>query len=264
MIELAAANGVKCVLTSPSYMPDAKFYDVQKIMIENSKAGGNSGWHFPEPQALMTMEELRERARDKAPYLSDADFEQYCGNSMEVLSKCSAMELTFKPSLAEIDHTADPINADKTLESNLVQLEKFMAAKDAEFAELLAFSRTDLSLRTIIKHILAKKKIDIFKDEYRKRLTYELNVIQRNGVIRFGNYFHVIREIAERLAAGGSEKGPGRGSGAGSLVCYALDITDVDPIARGLDFDRFMTRERSGRFNFEVGGYKKSQVLGVK
>lgn len=86
------------------------------------------------------------------------------------------------------------------------------------------------------------------RDEYRARLLHELSVIKKKG---FASYFLVtqrmIEEAKKRMLVGA-----GRGSSAGSLVCYALGITDLDPIAHGLMFERFMDESRTEMPDIDV------------
>jgi len=75
----------------------------------------------------------------------------------------------------------------------------------------------------------------------RERLDYELDIIGRMG---FPGYFLITRDFIHAAKERGIAVGPGRGSAAGSLVCYALGITDIDPLAHGLLFERFLNPER--------------------
>ena len=74
-----------------------------------------------------------------------------------------------------------------------------------------------------------------------ERLNYELSVITRMG---FAGYFLICKDFIDYARSRGIPVGPGRGSAAGSLVSYALGITNVDPIAYGLLFERFLNPER--------------------
>lgn len=78
-------------------------------------------------------------------------------------------------------------------------------------------------------------------EEYRKRLSYELQIIVDMG---FSNYFLVVYDFIKFAKKSGILVGPGRGSGAGSLVAYSLGITDIDPIKYDLLFERFLNPER--------------------
>ena len=79
-------------------------------------------------------------------------------------------------------------------------------------------------------------------EEYIARLKQEIKVIQKRG---FSKYFLTMKAIADR-AVQDQLVGPGRGSAAGSLIAYVLDITQVDPIKYGLQFSRFLTEEGAG------------------
>ncbi len=77
--------------------------------------------------------------------------------------------------------------------------------------------------------------------EHRQRVDYELSVINRMG---YAGYFLTVADFVNYAKAQGIPVGPGRGSGAGSLVSYVLGITGIDPIRHGLLFDRFLNPER--------------------
>lgn len=76
---------------------------------------------------------------------------------------------------------------------------------------------------------------------YQERLTYELDIIEKMG---FSNYFLVVYDFIKYAKKNKILVGPGRGSGAGSLVCYSIGITDIDPIQYDLLFERFLNPER--------------------
>jgi DNA polymerase-3 subunit alpha len=78
-------------------------------------------------------------------------------------------------------------------------------------------------------------------DEYVRRLEYELGVIGQMG---FAGYFCIVSDIIGYAKRQGIPIGPGRGSAAGSLTAWAIDITDLDPIRHGLLFERFLNPER--------------------
>ncbi|WP_338750637.1 DNA polymerase III subunit alpha [Bacillus sp. FJAT-52991] len=77
--------------------------------------------------------------------------------------------------------------------------------------------------------------------EYKDRLLYELNIIERMG---FSDYFLIVWDFMKFARSQQMLTGPGRGSAAGSLVAYVLDITTVDPLKYGLLFERFLNPER--------------------
>lgn len=85
--------------------------------------------------------------------------------------------------------------------------------------------------------------------EYDERLDIELKVINQMG---FPGYFLIVMEFIQWSKDNGIPVGPGRGSGAGSLVAYALDITDLDPLEFDLLFERFLNPERVSMPDFDI------------
>tara|TARA_R110002020_G_scaffold268819_3_gene484045 strand:+ start:1861 stop:5148 length:3288 start_codon:yes stop_codon:yes gene_type:complete len=77
--------------------------------------------------------------------------------------------------------------------------------------------------------------------KYKERLNYELDVIDRMG---YSDYFLIVWDYIKHANDCGIQVGPGRGSGAGSLVCWSLDITKPDPMKAGLFFERFLNPDR--------------------
>jgi DNA polymerase-3 subunit alpha len=86
-------------------------------------------------------------------------------------------------------------------------------------------------------------------EELQKRAEYELDVIIQMG---FTGYFLIVADFINWAKEHGIDVGPGRGSGAGSIVAYALRITDIDPIKYGLLFERFLNPERISMPDFDV------------
>ena len=108
------------------------------------------------------------------------------------------------------------------------------------YLEELANSR----LKTYINKFNNQKQ-----DEYKSRLHYELDQIKTMG---FSSYFLIVYDFIEWSKNNDVPVGPGRGSGAGSLVAYALGITTLDPIDHGLLFERFLNPERLSMPDFDV------------
>lgn len=84
---------------------------------------------------------------------------------------------------------------------------------------------------------------------YEERIAYELSVIENMG---FCAYFLIVQDFVAYAKRAGIPVGPGRGSGAGSLVAYCIGITDVDPIAYDLLFERFLNPERVSLPDFDI------------
>jgi DNA polymerase-3 subunit alpha len=94
-----------------------------------------------------------------------------------------------------------------------------------------------------------KKRFREGTKEYQDRLSFEINIIKRMG---FPNYFLVVADYIEWAKQSNILVGPGRGSGAGSLVAYCLEITNIDPIKYGLFFERFLNPDRVSNPDFDV------------
>jgi DNA polymerase-3 subunit alpha len=100
------------------------------------------------------------------------------------------------------------------------------------------------SAATYLRHVAyegAARRYSELSTPVRERLDFELGVIERMG---FPGYFLIVRDIVGFARERGIAVGPGRGSAAGSLVTYAVGITDVDPIEQGLLFERMLNPER--------------------
>ena len=90
---------------------------------------------------------------------------------------------------------------------------------------------------------------DDLHDRYAKRLEYEIGIIQKMG---FSGYLLIVADFINWAKNNGIPVGPGRGSAAGSLVCYAMKITDIDPIPYNLLFERFLNPERISMPDIDV------------
>ena len=98
-----------------------------------------------------------------------------------------------------------------------------------------------------------EKRLDLLADDqaipYRERLDYELQVIIEMG---YAGYFLIVADFIGWAQAQAIAVGPGRGSGAGSVVAWALEITDLDPLRFGLLFERFLNPERVSMPDFDI------------
>ena len=90
---------------------------------------------------------------------------------------------------------------------------------------------------------------DIDFKTYQDRLAYELDMIEKMG---FSGYFLIVADFIQWAKDNGIPVGPGRGSGAGSLVAWSLKITDLDPLRWGLLFERFLNPERVSMPDFDI------------
>lgn len=97
-------------------------------------------------------------------------------------------------------------------------------------------------------------------DEAIKRLEYELNVVDKMG---FNDYFLIVWDFVKYAKGKGITVGPGRGSAAGSLITYCLDITELDPLKYGLIFERFLNPERVSMPDIDIdfADIRRDEVL---
>jgi DNA polymerase-3 subunit alpha len=146
-----------------------------------------------------------------------------CDNTVAIAQSCAAMAETSKPLLP----TCPKVRAGTT-EAETVRA---MAAEGLE-------ARLD-----------ALGLDEDHRAEYRERLAFELSVIIQMG---FPGYFLIVADFIQWAKAQKIPVGPGRGSGAGSVVAWALLITDLDPIKFGLLFERFLNPERISMPDFDI------------
>src|SRR5271157_5246924 len=150
-----------------------------------------------------------------------ADLPEATRNSVIVALRCSYRPRTRKPILPNFTQGTD------------------------EAAELRAQAEVGLTAR-LAAHGPAP---GLTEQSYRDRLDYELAVIEK---MKFPGYFLIVSDFIKFAKSKGIPVGPGRGSGAGSLVAYALTITDLDPLRFGLFFERFLNPERVSMPDFDI------------
>jgi DNA polymerase-3 subunit alpha len=151
-----------------------------------------------------------------------SDLPEAIANTVEIAQRCSYRPRTSKPILP-----------------------RFTSGDADEAAELRKRARDGLE-RRIAAHGLAP---NVTREEYDTRLAFELDVIER---MKYPGYFLIVADFIQWAKQHDIPVGPGRGSGAGSLVAYALTITDLDPIRFGLLFERFLNPERVSMPDFDI------------
>ena len=108
--------------------------------------------------------------------------------------------------------------------------------------------QSKLGLQNRLERIKASRE-SVDMDTYEQRLERELGVIERMG---YPGYFLIVSDFTKWARENGVPVGPGRGSGAGSLVAYELGITDIDPLEYDLLFERFLNPERVSMPDFDI------------
>ncbi len=152
-----------------------------------------------------------------------ADLPEACDNTLAIARRCAVMAETRKPMLP-----VSPKVAPGSTEAETVR-----AMAIAGLARRMDALGADAAARA----------------RYRERLNYELDMIAETG---FAGYFLIVADFIQWAKAQGIPVGPGRGSGAGSVVAWALTITDLDPLRFGLLFERFLNPERISMPDFDI------------
>lgn len=104
-------------------------------------------------------------------------------------------------------------------------------------------------LEKLCKDGIKKRYGENPSEEILKRTEYELGIIKKMGYV---DYYLIVWDFIHYAKSNGIPVGPGRGSGAGSILAYAIEITDIDPIKYGLLFERFLNPERISMPDFDV------------
>ena len=150
-----------------------------------------------------------------------ADLPEACDNTIDIARRCAFLVKTHAPILPRFDTGAGRSEPD----------------------ELMHQAREGLKAR--LKQVVPAAP----EEEYWKRLEWEVGIIAQMG---FPGYFLIVSDFIKWAKAHAIPVGPGRGSGAGSLVAWALTITDLDPLRFGLLFERFLNPERVSMPDFDI------------
>lgn len=129
------------------------------------------------------------------------------------------------------------------LELGKVKFPEFHVPEGYDFDSYLA----QLANMALFELVLSKDGIDI--EQYQKRMNYELKIIADKG---FSAYFLIVWDFIKYAKDNGILVGPGRGSGAGSIVAFLLKITNLDPMKYNLLFERFLNPERNALPDFDI------------
>ena len=217
LIDLAYARGLPLVAANEPYFAALSDYDAHDALICISEGAviGQTGRRQLSPE-----HRFKTRAEMLALF---ADLPEATGSTIEIARRCAYRPRTRKPILPAFTTGA--------------------AADEA--AELVRQAETGLEMRLATRGMAP----GIEREVYVKRLAFELDVIRN---MKFPGYFLIVADFIQWAKDQGIPVGPGRGSGAGSLVAYALTITDLDPLQFGLLFERFLNPERISMPDFDI------------
>lgn len=208
LIQLAKDLDIKMVITNDSHYlrkEDADWHDTLLCIQTNALKESQDRFRFPNDEFYV---KTPEQLRDSFKWMEADMFEECIKNTVEVADKC---HLIIEMGKYHIPYFELPPN--------------FTSESYLEY----------LTLEGI------KKRYGGLRPELKERMDYELGVINKMG---FAEYFLIVSDFIHYAKRNDIPVGPGRGSAAGSLVSYALEITDLDPIAHNLLFERFLNPER--------------------
>jgi len=224
LIDLAYAKGLPLVATNEPYFASADDYEAHDALL--CIAGGRL---LAEADRDQLTPDHRFKTRAEMAVLF-ADLPEALASAVEIASRCAFRPRTRKPILPHFTVDANTSGAD---------------AEREEAAELRRQAEEGLARRLKL-HGLSQGASE---EDYNARLNFELDVITR---MKYSGYFLIVSDFIKHAKSKGIPVGPGRGSGAGSLVAYALTITDLDPIRFGLLFERFLNPERVSMPDFDI------------
>ena len=215
ILPLSSKKGVPLIATN-----DVLFAKKDDYEIHETKVCINTGKTLNDPN--------REKPFSDEQYFKSSDemqklfngFDELIDNTNEVAKKCNV-----------------------SLHTKGYFLPEYPVPKEHDFDSFLVDLSTKRLSSLIDKFEKAKQKI------YLQRLEYELNQIKKMG---FSSYFLIVYDFIQWSKDNDVPVGPGRGSGAGSLVAYSLGITTLDPIDHGLLFERFLNPERRSMPDFDI------------
>ncbi|MGD9007887.1 MAG: DNA polymerase III subunit alpha [Desulfobacteraceae bacterium] len=179
--------------------------------------------------------------------VNDTDRFRFRTDQLYFKSK-SEMADYFKDYAGAIDNSVSIAKrCDVAFDFDTYHFPKFKDDSDLS-AEALFVRKTREGFERVWK-LIKTKRPDADEAAYRERLDYEIGVINQ---MEFPGYFLIVSDFINYAKSNGIPVGPGRGSAAGSLVAYALGITDLDPIEHGLIFERFLNPDRISMPDIDV------------
>jgi len=218
VLKLATAHNLPIVATNDAHFSTGDQFDAHDVL--SCIAQGVTLSH--RDRKRLTPEHYFKTSQDMTRLFSDLP--EAVENTWRIAQRCAVMPRLHDPILPAFDDSSG---------ENEVQMLVRMAKEGLQ-------QRLD-ALEPAPDAALEKT--------YRDRLDFELNVIEQMG---FPGYFLIVADFIQWAKEQGIPVGPGRGSGAGSLVAYSLTITDLDPIPFNLLFERFLNPERVSMPDFDI------------
>ena len=212
LIDLAYGHELPLVATNDVYFPKPDLYEAHDALICIAE---KAYVDQAQPRRRLTPQHYFKSPEEMAVLF--ADLPEALENTVEIARRCAFAVSKHKPILPRF--------------------------ADDEVTELRRQAKEGLAARLkVIPHAVPV-------EEYQKRLEFELGIIEQMG---FPGYFLIVADFIQWAKDHQIPVGPGRGSGAGSLVAYALTITDLDPLRYSLLFERFLNPERVSMPDFDI------------
>lgn len=227
LVELAYALDLPLVATNQAYFEKRTDFDAHDALLCISE-----GRYVSEDDRRRLTKEHYFKTRDEMMKLF-ADLPEALENTVEIARRVSYRPLTRDPILPTfVDEEA----------RNGAEGDALVAA---EAAELRRQSEEGLKARLDAQGLAPGYE----RKDYEERLAYELDIIER---MKFPGYFLIVSDFIKWTKSQDIPVGPGRGSGAGSIVAWVLTITDLDPLRFALLFERFLNPERVSMPDFDI------------
>jgi DNA polymerase-3 subunit alpha len=225
-VPFAAGLGLPVVATHPIQFLGADDFEAHEARV--CVAEGETLANPKRIKRFLPSQYFKTQAEMRALF---ADVPSAIQNTVEIARRCSLTLVLGKPQLPDFP---TPIQADGT------------PMPMAQYFRELSFAGLEERLRQLYPD---DTKREAERARYVERLEFELTTIIKMG---FPGYFLIVSDFIRWAKQNGCPVGPGRGSGAGSLVAYALSITDLDPLAYNLLFERFLNPERVSMPDFDI------------
>ncbi|MBP6876750.1 MAG: DNA polymerase III subunit alpha [Phenylobacterium sp.] len=216
LVAFAYDNDVPLVATNDVYFAKPAMYEAHEALL----CIADGAFISQDERRRVTPEHWFKSGADMRALF--ADLPEACDNTLDIARRCAFMVKKRDPILPRFDTGAGRSEAD----------------------ELAHQAREGLKAR-----IAGGQANALPVEEYEARLEREIGVISKMG---FPGYFLIVSDFIKWAKDHDIPVGPGRGSGAGSLVAYALTITDLDPLRYGLLFERFLNPERVSMPDFDI------------
>ena len=232
IIELADAMNIKIVVTPDCHHSDSSQKEIQELML------------ILNTHAKLEKDVTYEKSKKKEDFMERLDY-LYGADRMMSFNKFDIHLLSYEEMKNAMSKQG--IDREDMFTSTLEIANKVEDYDIKEGLNLLPvqYKNPDQELSNLAFAGLEEKRLTsnwLGNDEYEVRLMEELEIIRNKS---FAPYFLVVRNMLNWAKKEGIMVGPGRGSSAGSLLCYLIGITDIDPIEHGLLFFRFINPERN-------------------